>query len=87
MLFCFADAAESVKDALSPGLSDIADTAQRKVQEAAGKLDEPSQGIAAAREAAAAFVSALLPVQPADAATLGSPNCVCCKTSALLLSL
>ena len=61
---------------MSPGLSDIADTAQRKVQEAAPRLGDPSQGIAAAREAAAALVSALLPVQPADAATLGNLNCV-----------
>jgi len=54
---------------LSPGLAEVADTAQRKVQEAQPQLD-PTQGIAAAKEAAAAAAASLLPVQPADAATL-----------------
>ena len=60
-----------MKDALSPGLAEIADTAQRKVQEATPEVEDPSQGIAAAKKAAASFAASVMPVQPAGAATLG----------------
>lgn len=59
----------SVKDALSPRLADMADVGQRKVQEAQTLVD-PTEGIAAAKEAATAVVTALQPVQPAGAAAL-----------------
>lgn len=70
-MYCFEHAGDSDKDALSSGLAEIADTAQRKVQEAAPQLNDPSQGIAAAKEAAASFAASVMPVQPAGAATIG----------------
>jgi len=64
-----------VRDGLSPGLAAIADTAQRKVQEAQSQLD-PTEGIAAAKEAASAAAAFMMPVQPAGAATYsgGAPT-------------
>ncbi|KAL0053461.1 hypothetical protein WJX82_005982 [Trebouxia sp. C0006] len=58
----------SVRDGLSPGLAEIADTAQRKVQEAQSQLN-PAEGIAAVKEAASAAAAFMMPVQPAGAAT------------------
>ena len=56
-------------DALSPELAEIADTAQRKVQEAQPQL-KAIDGIAAARQTALAFLGALSPVKAAAASTL-----------------
>ncbi|KAL3150948.1 hypothetical protein ABBQ32_000694 [Trebouxia sp. C0010 RCD-2024] len=64
----------SIRDALSPGLAEVTDTAQRKVQEATPELEDPSQGIAAAtgaaKKATASFAASVMPIQPAGAATL-----------------
>lgn len=56
-----------MRDGLSPRLAEIADTAQRKVQEAQSQLN-PTEGIAAAKAAASAAAAFVTPVQPADAA-------------------
>lgn len=73
ILDCCDDAEGSVRDGLSPGLAEIADTAQRKVQEAQSQLN-PAEGIAAVKEAASAAAALIMPVQPAGAATLsGGP--------------
>ena len=58
-----------MKEALSSGIAEVADSAQ--VQQAAPHLRDLAQGIAAWKDAAAAVASSLLPVQPAEAATLG----------------
>lgn len=59
------------KNELAPGLQEIAGTAQRKVQRAAPQLTDPSQGIAALKDAAASLFAYVMPVQPADAAMIG----------------
>ena len=76
----------SVIDALSPELAEIADTAQRKVQEAQPQL-KPTDGIAAAKQAASAVLAALSPVKPAAANTMpgearSTSSCHCLTLSA-----
>ena len=83
---CCDDAEGSVRDGLSPGLAEIADTAQRKVQEAQSQLD-PAEGIAAAKEAAFAAAAFMMPVQPAGAATYsGGPPTYISNTLSLSIS-
>lgn len=64
-------AEDSLKSELAPGLQEIAGTAQRKVQRATPQLTDPSQGIAALKEAAASLFAYVMPVPPADAAMIG----------------
>lgn len=64
-------AGDSVENALGPGLQEATDTAQRKVQRASHQLTDPSQGIAALKEAAASLFAYVMPVQPAEASTIG----------------
>ena len=58
-----------MRDALSPGLAEVVDTAQRKVQESQPQLD-PTEGVAAVKGFVAALGEAVMPVQPAGAASL-----------------
>lgn len=64
-------AEDSLKSELAPGLQEMAGTAQRKVQRATPQLTDPSQGIAALKEAAVSLFAYVLPVPPADAAMIG----------------
>ena len=64
-------AGDSVKSALAPGLQEMTGTAQRKIQRATPQLTDPSQGIAAMKEAAVSLFAYVMPVQPAGAATIG----------------
>ena len=54
---------------MSAELADVANGAQRKVQQQQPQLN-PTEGVAAARDAMAAIFAALMPVQAADAATM-----------------
>ena len=66
-----AHTGDSGEKALAPGLQEMTGTAQRKVQRASPQLTDPSQGIAALKEAAASLFAYVMPVQPAGAATIG----------------
>lgn len=80
-------AGDSAKSALAPGLQEMTGTAQRKIQKATPQLTDPSQGIAALKEAAVSLFAYVMPVQPAGAATIGQlPQQLPTSPSALPLS-